>query len=105
MPKFTFKAPDGKTYDVNGPEGATEAEAFGILQQQLKDTPPESRSVGAELGRQAGLTARIVAKAVAAPGEMLGSAVGLDTSGAVDRLMKKVGIPEPEKAIERVVGA
>jgi hypothetical protein len=35
MPTFVFTAPDGKTYTVNGPEGATADQAFGILQQQL----------------------------------------------------------------------
>ncbi len=35
MPTFTFKSPDGQTYRVNGPEGATEADAFKILQSQL----------------------------------------------------------------------
>jgi hypothetical protein len=35
MPTFTFTSPDGKKYDVQGPEGATKEQAFGILQQQL----------------------------------------------------------------------
>lgn len=44
MATFDFKSPDGKTYSVNGPDGATQAQAFTILQQQhpeLKTTPPE----------------------------------------------------------------
>jgi hypothetical protein len=35
MPVFEFTGPDGQTYEVEGPEGATEQEAFGMLQQQL----------------------------------------------------------------------
>ena len=35
MPTFTFTSPQGKTYDVNGPEGSTKEEAYGILQQRL----------------------------------------------------------------------
>lgn len=35
MPTFTFTSPEGKKYDVTGPEGATKEQAFGILQQQL----------------------------------------------------------------------
>lgn len=35
MPVYKFTAPDGKTYRVNAPEGASEQEAFGVLQQQL----------------------------------------------------------------------
>ena len=36
MPTFTFKSPDGKSYDVAGPQGATKEQAFQILQQRLK---------------------------------------------------------------------
>lgn len=36
MPIFTFKSPEGKTYEITGPEGSTEAQAFQILQEQLK---------------------------------------------------------------------
>ncbi|AXF07327.1 hypothetical protein CUJ91_04855 [Paraburkholderia graminis] len=35
MPKFTFTSPEGKTYDVEGPDGATKEQAFLILQQRL----------------------------------------------------------------------
>lgn len=35
MPTFRFKSPDGKTYVVNGPDGATQDQAFQILQGQL----------------------------------------------------------------------
>lgn len=41
MPTFDFTAPDGKTYSVNGPEGATAEQAFAILQSQIgKKSPP-----------------------------------------------------------------
>jgi hypothetical protein len=35
MPVFDFTSPDGKTYSVEGPEGATQEQAFQILQQQI----------------------------------------------------------------------
>lgn len=35
MPTFDFTSPDGKTYSVQGPEGATPEQAFQILQTQL----------------------------------------------------------------------
>lgn len=35
MPSFEFTSPDGKSYTVEGPEGATEAQAFDVLQQQI----------------------------------------------------------------------
>lgn len=45
MPKFTFTSPEGKNYTVEGPEGATQEQAFGVLQQQLaggtaREEPP-----------------------------------------------------------------
>ncbi len=39
MPTFTFSSPDGKQYTVNGPDGATQEQAWAILQQQLKQQP------------------------------------------------------------------
>jgi hypothetical protein len=35
MPVFKFTSPEGKTYNVTGPEGATKEQAFQILQKQL----------------------------------------------------------------------
>lgn len=35
MPQFDFTSPDGKSYSVTGPDGATPAQAFGMLQQHL----------------------------------------------------------------------
>src|SRR5262249_30622173 len=35
MPTFDFTSPDGKTYSVAGPDGATQDQAFAILQSQL----------------------------------------------------------------------
>ena len=44
MPTFDFTAPDGKSYSVQGPDGATPEQAFQILQQHLGAAPPESSS-------------------------------------------------------------
>lgn len=47
MPTFDFTAPDGKSYSVEGPEGATPEQAFQVLQQQIGSAPKaESSSVG-----------------------------------------------------------
>jgi hypothetical protein len=35
MPTFDFKSPDGKSYTIEGPDGATPEQAFQILQTQL----------------------------------------------------------------------
>lgn len=33
MPRFEFKSPDGRVIALDGPEGATEEQAFQIVQQ------------------------------------------------------------------------
>jgi hypothetical protein len=35
MPTFEFTSPEGKKYEIQGPEGATKEQAFDILQSQL----------------------------------------------------------------------
>ncbi len=35
MPSFTFTSPEGQKYTVNGPDGATQEQAFSILQGQI----------------------------------------------------------------------
>lgn len=35
MPTFSFTSPDGNTYDIEAPEGATQEQAFSMLQQHL----------------------------------------------------------------------
>jgi hypothetical protein len=49
MPTFEFKSPDGKSYTIEGPEGATPEQAFQILQTQLgavKVDPVSVNNVG-----------------------------------------------------------
>lgn len=72
MPTFEFSGPDGKTYEVGAPEGATQEQAFQMLQGQISaGTAPAAApasaafSVGNTLNRmiegaprQLGLTAR-----------------------------------------------
>lgn len=36
MPIYSFKSPDGKTYDITAPDGATKEEAFAVLQKQIE---------------------------------------------------------------------
>ncbi len=73
MPKFTFTSPEGKTYDVDGPEGSTKEQAFGVLQQRLgspKKGPTEQdvadlTMTGPEKGAEA--AGSLLSGAVAAP--------------------------------------
>jgi hypothetical protein len=40
MPAFTFTSPEGQKYTINGPEGATQEQAFAMLQQHLGESKP-----------------------------------------------------------------
>lgn len=51
MPTFKFTSPDGKQYTVNGPEGATEQQAFQMLQAQLA---PQQAGAAASSARAEG---------------------------------------------------
>ncbi len=42
MPTFEFTSPEGKKYKVDGPVGATQEQAFAMLQKQLGETAPPS---------------------------------------------------------------
>ena len=60
MPTFDFTSPDGKTYSVEGPEGATSAQAFQMLQQHIGTAQPSvsmgedaAKSVASGLGNAA----------------------------------------------------
>ncbi len=86
MPKFTFTSPEGKTYDVTGPEGATKEQAFQILQAQLGSAgaapaaapaQPEQSGAGFVFGNLAkgvagtvGPYAEMARKAVNAPADI-----------------------------------
>jgi hypothetical protein len=123
MPTFKFTSPDGKQYTVNGPDGATEQQAFQMLQSQLaaaKPAPP-AKGFGEQLNdaihdvpRQIGLTARYgleglggtfdalvgnPLRTLAAP--ILGNKPTANTGKALADLAH---LPEPENANERVVG-
>lgn len=51
MPTFVFTSPDGKEHEVTGPEGATEDQAFQMLQSRLPSEEPQKKelSIGEHL--------------------------------------------------------
>lgn len=87
MPTFHVTSPEGKTYEVNAPDGATEDQAIAYVQQQhaahpsqpdsLPDatvTPSFGEKVGAaasDLGRAAAMTGRAVTHGVLGIPELL----------------------------------
>lgn len=46
MPDFTFTSPEGRSYTVTGPEGATKEQAFQVLQQQLASGTAKEETQG-----------------------------------------------------------
>lgn len=61
MPIYTIQSPDGKTYDIEGPEGATADQLGAFIQSQAKPSEPLGQRINreiAEIPRQLGLTAR-----------------------------------------------
>jgi hypothetical protein len=55
MPAFTFTSPDGKSYTVNGPDGATKEQAFSMLQKQLGSNSQVSTGAPAGSGYPAAI--------------------------------------------------
>jgi len=56
MPAFTFTSPEGQKYTVNGPDGATQEQAFAMLQQHLGAGEPSQHAPSmswGDVGRQA----------------------------------------------------
>jgi hypothetical protein len=124
MPTFKFTGPDGKQYTVNGPDGATEQQAFQMLQSQISAAKPSTapaKGFGEQLNdaihdapRQLGLTARYGLEGVGGTFDalignplrtltapILGNKPAANTGKALADLAH---LPEPATAGERVVG-
>lgn len=110
MPTFNFTSPDGKSYLVDGPEGATKEQAFGILQTRLgkapklgpKDVPdmPPSAPQGNSQEPDSSLTDKVaggmgaLATAASAVPAALGYAGGALGGIAGQAAMGELGSPE-----------
>lgn len=94
MPVFTFTSPEGKEYEVEGPEGATESQAFEILQTQLgqQAEPLAQNNEGVARGMLGGV------------GNFgLGVAKGLhDVKGTLDEVASNIWSPVFKDSPERV---
>ncbi len=72
MPTFDFTSPEGKIYSVEGPEGATQAQAFDILQAQIGAAPAKQ-----EAAPSVGVGEDLLGVAKSAPGRLLAGVAGL----------------------------
>lgn len=116
MATYVVTAPDGKEYEVNAPEGATQEQVLAYVQQNYNQpAQPQQRSVAQDIGRQAGLTARaavtgltaipaIMADPVAAiVNQAAGRQVMVPPSQGIQNILTAVGLPQPEGRLERAV--
>lgn len=121
MPTYTVTAPDGKEYDIDAPEGATEQQVLEYAKSQIG--APRQQSVGEDLTRQAGLGVRSVVTGLTGIPTMIGdaanAAVNLGIAGinraagtnirqlpmlgeTIQRGMTQAGLPEPQTIPEKV---
>lgn len=125
MPTFEFTSPEGKSYEISGPEGATREQAFSILQQQISAGTAQAVEPSAVvkagrllaeapgyLARQAGLTARSALEGPAEAAQIVTEPVrqlltnrllpGRPLGEEATRLADTLGLPKPETPAERV---
>jgi len=123
MPKYQITGPDGKTFEVTAPDGASEQDVLAYAQRSFKmaAAPKQAKPFGKDLGdaiadvpRQVGLTAR---HAVEGAGEVFDTFVGnplrtlaapvlgnAPTARTGAALADAVGLPQPRTSTERIVG-
>lgn len=124
MPKYRVTSPDGQQFEINAPEGASEADALEYAKQQFaKQTPaitkPAAVSAGEAIGgipRQLGLTARYglegLGQALQIGTEPLryltdklgGAGKSKPLSALATDFADTIGLPKPDGANERVIG-
>lgn len=122
MAKYKITGPDGKTYEVNAPDGASQQDVLAYAQRSFQAAPAaRSKPFGEDLGdalsdvpRQVGLTARHALEGV---GDAFDSFVGnplrtlaspvlgnKPTARTGAAIADMVGLPQPRTSTERIVG-
>ncbi|MEY4636518.1 MAG: hypothetical protein RJA55_2316 [Acidobacteriota bacterium] len=125
MAKYRVTSPSGEAFEVNAPEGASEADVMAYAKAEFaKQAPAITKPAAVEVGdalraipRQLGLTARYGAEGLAQAAQIGTEPLRLLTdrvlggegksrplSSVVADLADWVGLPKPEGANERVVG-
>lgn len=76
MPTFVFKSPEGKEYEITGPDGSTSEQAWEILQKQLGTQKPQAPKKENDIIKGAKGTAAFV-------GDLLSGAVKIPAAAAL----------------------
>jgi hypothetical protein len=91
MPTFDLTSPDGRTYSVEGPDGATSAQAFQILQQHLGSTPSSAPGYGEDIAKSLPADAAgLVSGTLGLPGDV-SNLLAHGSAAASDFLAQKMG--------------
>ena len=127
MPRYEITSPDGKRWEVDAPDGATQDQVLAYAQQQWSAKPagaaPGPMTRNNDLAAQAGLTLRAGVKGVMALPGMANDAIGgllnkgqdlalgegrgyrfQPTQHVLDNLMTSAGLPQPDTPMQRIVG-
>ena len=108
MPVARFQMPDGRIARFEVPDGTTPEQAQAMVEKEFPNIAGASAanepSMASRIGRQVGLTARAGLTGITAIPAMVGDVLGMDSTGAVQRLADLIGLPKPASATERVAG-
>lgn len=127
MTKFVVTGPDGKEYEVDAPEGASEQQILDYVkanfagQQQVTTSQQQPQTVGSALARAPGLAARAVITGLSAPvttvADFISGAynLGAGLMGSESRVpylsedqqrgLTQLGLPAPATGAERAAQA
>lgn len=87
-------------FDADGARKAGYSDSE-ILSHLSTPAPAPERSTLREVGRAVGRTVRAGIKGIAAPATMVGDALGLNSSAALNTTLNQAGLPQPENETER----
>lgn len=103
MPDYVIAAMGGKQDETSGLPDYVKA-AMTQTEAPTPSIEDGQRTLPKEIVRQLGLTGRHIVEGVTALPNMVGDALGLQSSKAISDLLTRVGLPQTENSQERVVG-
>lgn len=120
MPTYEIKDPNGDTYSITAPDGASEADVLAYAQKNFKmAAKPKAKPVGQQLNdaisdipRQVGLTARAAVQGIGGMADIVTSPIrgalnmaGMNIQPGMGRVLADgIGLPKPKPGLESTVG-